>query len=106
MILMNVDFFLRSRGFGLQLRGSLLLRAATVTGGRDLAASRLATDVLVLPSVEAIEIRDWKAYEPAKLAGEQAMVSALEGLHRPVSELRRRLSLAEQSAAATGGVKA
>ncbi len=85
---------------------SLLLRAATVTGGRDLAASRLATDVLVLPSVEAIEIRDWKAYEPAKLAGEQAMVSALKGLHRPLTELRRRLSLAERAAAATGGVKA
>ncbi len=85
---------------------SLLLRAATVTGGRDLAASRLATDVLVAPSVEAIEIRDWKAYEPAKLAGEQAMVTALQGLHRPLSELRRRSSLAERAAAASGGVKA
>jgi len=31
--------------------------------------------------------------EQGLLAGEQAMVSALEGLHRPVSELRRRLSL-------------
>ncbi len=85
---------------------SLLLRAATVTGGRDLAASRAATDVLVAPPVDAIEIRDWRAYEPAKLAGEQAMVAALTGLHRPLSELRRRLSLAERAAAATGGVRA
>jgi NTE family protein len=85
---------------------SLLLRAATVTGGRDLAASRLATDVLVTPAVDAIEIRDWRAYEPAKLAGEQAMVAALKGLHRPLTELRRRESLAERAATASGGVRA
>ncbi len=85
---------------------SLLLRAATVTGGRELAANRLATDVLVTPAVEAIEIRDWRAYEPAKLAGEQAMAAALKGLHRPLIELRRRPSLAERAAMVSGGVKA
>jgi NTE family protein len=78
---------------------SLLLRAATVTGGRDLAASRVATDVLVAPKVEAIEIRDWKAYEPAKLAGREAMIAALAKLTRPLTDLRRRPSLAEQTAA-------
>jgi NTE family protein len=85
---------------------SLLLRAATVTGGRDLAASRLATDVLVTPQVDAIEIRDWKAYEPAVLAGEVAMGAAIRGLHRPLSELRRRPSMAERAAAQSGGVRA
>jgi NTE family protein len=75
---------------------SLLLRAATVTGGRDLAASRLATDVLVAPRVEAIEIRDWKAYDPAKLAGREAMQAALAGLSMPITDLRRRPSLIEQ----------
>jgi NTE family protein len=83
---------------------SLLLRAATVTGGRDLAASRLATDVLVAPKVDAIEIRDWKAYDPAKLAGHDAMTAALAGLSAPVTDLRRRASLAEQAAAKYGGV--
>jgi NTE family protein len=75
---------------------SLLLRAATVTGGRDLAASRLATDVLVAPRVEAIEIRDWKAYDPAKKAGHEAMEAALAGLSIPITDLRRRPSLVEQ----------
>ncbi len=83
---------------------SLLLRAATVTGGRDLAASRLATDVLVAPKVENIEIRDWKAYDPAKLAGYEAMKASLAGLSRPLTDLRRRPSMAEQAAAAFGGV--
>ena len=83
---------------------SLLLRAATVTGGRDLAASRLATDVLVAPKVDNVEIRDWKAYEPAKLAGREAMTAALAGLAGPVTDLRRRPSLAEQAAAKYGGV--
>jgi NTE family protein len=81
---------------------SLLLRAATVTGGRDLAASRLATDVLVAPRVENIEIRDWKAYEPAKLAGYRAMLAALAGLSKPITDLRRRPTLAEQEAEAVG----
>ena len=83
---------------------SLLLRAATVTGGRDLAASRLATDVLVAPKVENIEIRDWKAYDPAKLAGHEALVAALAALSRPITDLRRRPSMAEQAAAKFGGV--
>jgi NTE family protein len=78
---------------------SLLLRAATVTGGRDLAASRLATDVLVAPKVEAIEIRDWRAYDPAKQAGREAMLTALAGLTRPITDLRRRPSLVEQDRA-------
>jgi NTE family protein len=74
---------------------SLLMRAATVSTGRDLIAAREATDVLVLPKVEAVEIRDWKAYEPAVSAGDRAMSDALARLSRPVTELRRRPSLAE-----------
>jgi NTE family protein len=83
---------------------SLLLRAATVTGGRDLAASRLATDILVAPKVDNVEIRDWKAYDPAKLAGHEAMIAALANLPGQVTDLRRRQSLAEQAAAKYGGV--
>ena len=68
---------------------SLLMRAATVTAARDTAAAHLASDVLVLPDVNAIEIRDWKAYEPAVEEGRRAMVAALQTLDRPVTELRR-----------------
>jgi NTE family protein len=48
---------------------ALLMRAATVSTGRDLAASREATDVLITPKLNEIDIRDWKAFEPAVAAG-------------------------------------
>lgn len=75
---------------------SLLIRAATVSTTADLASARAATDVLVLPEVSQIEIRDWSAYEPAVAEGYRAMNEALAKLGRPVQELHRRASLAEQ----------
>ncbi|HTK36314.1 MAG TPA: patatin-like phospholipase family protein [Caulobacteraceae bacterium] len=81
---------------------SLLMRAATVSTDRELAAAREAAEVLVMPRVEEIEIRDWRqGYAPAVTAGHEAMVAALKGL-APVPELRR-LKLA-QLAAAGGAV--
>jgi len=71
---------------------SLLMRAATVSTGRDLAAAREATDVLVTPDVTGVEIRDWSAYEPAVAAGYKATLEALDKLSKPVTELRRRPS--------------
>ncbi|ATQ42625.1 patatin-like phospholipase family protein [Caulobacter mirabilis] len=68
----------------------LLMRAATVTIGRDLIAAREATDLLILPKVEAIDMRDWKAYGPAVEAGYRATLEALDRLDHPVTELRRR----------------
>jgi NTE family protein len=74
---------------------SLLMRAATVTTGRDLLASREATDVLIMPDVDMIEIRDFKAYAPAVEAGRAAAFAALDRLTRPVTDLRRRPSIEE-----------
>lgn len=71
---------------------SLLMRAATVSTSRDLAAAREATDVLITPDVTGVEIRDWSAYEPAVTAGYEATLRALDRLERPVAELRRRPS--------------
>lgn len=68
----------------------LLMRAATVTTGRDLAAARIATDLLVLPRVDGVDIRDWKAFDPAVDAGYTATLEALDKLERPVTELRRK----------------
>lgn len=82
---------------------SLLMRAATVTTGRDLTAARDASDILVLPQVDKVEIRDWKAYEPAVEAGYTATMDVLDKLKVPVPLLRRRLALTElraESAAA------
>ncbi|MEM7767282.1 MAG: patatin-like phospholipase family protein [Pseudomonadota bacterium] len=69
---------------------SLLMRSATLSinpnEGRELA------DVLVLPELSGVELRDWKAYEPAVEAGYQAAQAALErGLPRdvPVGETER-----------------
>ena len=78
---------------------SLLMRAATVSTGRDLAAAREATDVLIMPDVSNIEIRDWGAYDEAVEAGYHATLAALDKLSRPVSEMRRRLSHREEAAA-------
>ena len=77
---------------------ALLMRAATVTTGRDLAAAHEATDVLVTPKLEGIDIRDWRAFEPAVRAGYIAASFALDGLHAVVTELRRRPSLMEKRA--------
>jgi NTE family protein len=76
---------------------SLLMRAATISTGRDLAAARAATDVLVQPKTGMIEIRDWSAYEPAVAAGYKATLEALDRLERPVQALRRRISLQERA---------
>lgn len=75
---------------------SLLIRAATVSTGRDLAASREATDVLITPKLERVEIRNWEAFDPAVEAGYRATSEALAKLSKPVTALRRRESLAEK----------
>jgi NTE family protein len=79
---------------------SLLMRAATVSSGRDLAAAREASDLLVTPDVAGVEIRDWSAFEPAVAAGHAAMIAALDKLDRPVTELRRRPPIEEDDSGA------
>ncbi len=82
---------------------SLLMRAATVSTSRDLAAARDATDMLVLPDTNKIEIRDFSAFDPAVAEGFRAMNEALDKIQRPVQALRRRLNLAEQAAMKSAG---
>lgn len=67
---------------------SLLLRSATVTAERDLIAARQTADVLILPKLESVEIRNWKALAPAAAAGYAAAKEVLEKLSIPVTELR------------------
>jgi NTE family protein len=59
----------------------LLMRAATVRNdprlGRDLA------DVVILPELPGIELRDWTAYDDAVEAGYVAARAALETSHIP-----------------------
>ncbi len=57
---------------------SILMRAATVSAGREVIASRAMTDLLIEPEVEDIEIRDWRAFDRAARAGEIAADQALD----------------------------
>ena len=56
---------------------ALLIRSATVTTHREFAAAREASDLLVAPDVEGVELQDWKAYEPAVESGYRAMNEAI-----------------------------
>jgi NTE family protein len=78
---------------------SVLIRSATVRSGPELALAHQATDVLVQPNVDMIEIRDWKAFDPGVEAGYAATRDALSALSRPVIDLRRRASLDEAALA-------
>lgn len=82
---------------------SVLMRAATVRGGAELILSHQAADVLIQPDVDAIEIRDWKAFEPGVSAGYQAACEVLDSLVHPVIDLRRRASLDDRHMASVGG---
>ncbi|WP_051257263.1 patatin-like phospholipase family protein [Brevundimonas aveniformis] len=69
---------------------SILMRSATIATGAELAATRAATDVLILPKLDGVEIRDWKAFEPAVAAGEAAAYEVLAGLNGSITHLRSR----------------
>jgi len=77
---------------------SVLMRSATIHAASDLAIAHEATDLLILPDVDKIEIRDWKAFDPAVEAGYRAANEALDALATPVTELRRRPSLNDKLA--------
>ena len=67
---------------------SVLMRSATIMTAHEFATAREFTDVLISPEIGPIEIRDWKAYDPAVEAGYRATAEALAKLPRPVSQLR------------------
>lgn len=68
---------------------SVMMRSATITTAADLAQSRAATDLLIIPEPAGVEIRDWKAYDLAVENGYQTTVSTLAQLESPVTTLRK-----------------
>lgn len=76
---------------------SILMRAATLTTDADVELSRAATDVLVQPTPNGMDIRDWKAFTPGVDAGYKAMHAALATLDGPVTGLRRRRSISDDA---------
>ena len=69
---------------------SILMRSATNSTSAELEAYRKATDLLILPKLDGVEIRDWKAFDPAVAAGEAAAREMLAGLNGPITHLRAR----------------
>jgi NTE family protein len=69
---------------------SILMRSATLTTDAELESSRAATDVLVQPLPDGLDIRDWKGFDAGVEAGYRATNEALAKLHGPVTGLRRR----------------
>ncbi|RZJ95754.1 MAG: hypothetical protein EON88_09800, partial [Brevundimonas sp.] len=71
---------------------SIMMRSATLTSDAEIERSRAIVDILIQPTPDGVDIRDWKAYGPAVDAGYRAMQAELETLDGPVTGLRRRRS--------------
>ena len=76
---------------------SILMRSATLTTDADIESSRAATDILVQPMPDGLDIRDWKGFEPGVASGYHATHEVLAMLDRPVTALRRRVSISESA---------
>ena len=68
---------------------SILIRAATAPTARETTMAHAACDLLIAPKIDGVELRDWRAFEPAVSAGYQATKAALARLDRPLTRLRR-----------------
>ena len=66
---------------------NLLMRAATVSMNPN--AHRELTDLLIVPEIEGVELRDWKDYERAVEAGYTATRQALDELKGPLAAIIR-----------------
>jgi NTE family protein len=56
------------------------MRSATVGAGNSNEANRRALDLYIAPKLEGVELRDWKAYEPAVHAGYSAALAVADQL--------------------------
>ena len=68
---------------------SVLIRAATVSSAREVQEIKESCNLLVTPTIEGVELRDWKAFDPAVASGYAAMRETLEGLDRPLIDIAR-----------------
>jgi NTE family protein len=59
---------------------SILMRAATVGSASTTEAIRDSLDLYIAPKLEGVEMRDWKAYEPAVHAGYSAALGVADQL--------------------------
>ncbi|MND77042.1 NTE family protein RssA [compost metagenome] len=69
---------------------SILMRSATLSSDAERMQARAETDLLILPNPAGVDIRDWKAYEPAVQSGYEAAGAVLATLKGPVETLHRQ----------------
>lgn len=74
---------------------SILMRSATLSTDADLESSRAATDLLIQPTPDGVDIRDWKGFDAGVSAGYLATTEALAKLDGPVTGLRRRCAFSD-----------
>lgn len=82
---------------------SIMMRSATLTTDAEIERSRAVSDILVQPTPDGVDIRDWKGFVPAVDAGYRAMNDALRKLDGPVTGLRRRRPISAGERRGTGG---
>lgn len=68
---------------------SILMRSATISTTAEVTHSRQATDFLIIPEPDGVEIRDWHAYDQAVHCGYNTAIQALNQIEMPVIQLRR-----------------
>lgn len=78
---------------------SIMIRSATLTTKAELMAAREATDILIIPNPDGVEIRDWKAYDKAVENGWKAAKEALAKVEGPVIFMRRKKQAEDRHAA-------
>jgi NTE family protein len=66
---------------------NLLMRAATISVNPN--QHRNLTDILVVPQMKDIELRDWKDYDSAVEAGYNDMKQALADVKGPLAQIIR-----------------
>ena len=81
---------------------SILMRSATLTTDADIESSRAASDVLIQPRPDGLDIRDWKGFDAGVAAGYLAAAESLAKLDGPVTGLRRRHSVTDVGLPETG----
>jgi NTE family protein len=74
---------------------SILMRSATLTTDADIESARAATDLLIQPTPDGLDIRDWKGFDAGVSAGYLAASAALATLDGPVTGLRHRRAVSD-----------
>ena len=82
---------------------SILMRSATLTTDADIESSRAATDLLIQPTPDGLDIRDWKGFDAGVAAGYLAASASLAKLDGPVTGLRRRRAVSDVAPPETAG---